>query len=39
MKISFVSPLLSRHLNPMGARTQTASREKEVLLLEFWMLK
>jgi len=24
MKISFASPLLSRHLNPMGARTQTA---------------
>ena len=28
MKISFVSPLLSRHLNPMGARTQTAIERK-----------
>jgi hypothetical protein len=28
MKISFVSPLLSRHLNPMGARTQTAISRK-----------
>ncbi len=28
MKISFVSPLLSRHLNPMGARTQTAIARK-----------
>lgn len=28
MKISFVSPLLSRHLNPMGARTQSAIARK-----------
>ena len=28
MKISFVSPLLSRHLNPMGTRTQTAIARK-----------